>query len=197
MPALLALALLLAVAVPVPPRPSATAVRRAREGAERALVEVHGRRAAGAGVLVGARGEVLTALRFIDTQGNNVRLGTTVLGTRLIMASPTLRVAVLNMVGPGPYPAMPVQLEAPVAGAWVVCIVLLADGGAEPHLGRLLRVPGEGTLWLEVSLRLPPGSLVLDESGRLLGVVVEARRHDSLAAPLSAVRAELESAAAR
>jgi hypothetical protein len=195
MPALLALALLLAV--PIPPRPSASAVRRAREGAERALVEVHGRRAAGAGVLVGERGEVLTALRFIDAQGTNVRLGTTVLGTRLVLASPTLRVAVLNMVGPGPYPAMSVQLEAPSAGDWVVCIVLLPDGLAEPHVGRLLHVPGEGTLWLDISLRLPPGSLVLDASGRLLGVVVEARRHDSLAAPLSAVRAELESAATR
>jgi hypothetical protein len=195
MPALLALALLLAL--PAPPRPSATAVRRAREGAERALVEVHGRRPGGAGVLVGARGEVLTALRFVDAEGTNVRLGSTVLGARLVLASPTLRVAVLNMVGPGPFPAMAVQLQAPAAGAWVVCIVLLADGLAEPHVGRLLRVPSEGGLWLDVSLRLPPGSLVLDESGRLLGVVVEARHHDSLAAPLAAVRAELEGAAAR
>jgi len=195
MPALLALALLLAS--PSPPRPSASAVRRAREGAERALVEVHGQRPGGAGVLVGARGEVLTALRFVDAQGANVRLGSTVLGARLVLASPTLRVAVLNVVGPGPYPAMAVQLEAPTAGAWVVCIVLLADGGAEPHIGRLLHVPGEGRPWLEVSLRLPPGSLVLDGSGKLLGVVVEKRHTDSLAAPLAAVRAELESAAAR
>jgi hypothetical protein len=195
MPALLALALLLAL--PAPPRPSATELRRALEAAERALVEVHGRHPGGAGVLVGAQGQVLTALRFVDAWGANVRLGSTVLGARLVLASPTLRVAVLNMVGPGPYPAIPVQLVAPLAGAWVVGIVLLADGVAEPRLGRLLHVPGEGGPWLEVSLRLPPGSLVLDGTGKLLGVVVEQRQAASLAAPLTAVRAELESAAAQ
>jgi hypothetical protein len=195
MPALLALALLLAA--PAPPRPSSSALRRALEAAERALVEVHGRRPGGAGVLVGAEGQVLTPLRFVDAEGANVRLGNTVLGARLLLASPTLRVAVLHMVGPGPFPAMPVQLAAPALGAWVVAIVLLADGAAEPRLGRLLQVPSEGGLWLAVSLRLPPGSLVLDSTGKLLGVVVEERATDSLAAPLSAVRAELESAAVR
>jgi hypothetical protein len=195
MPALLALALLLAA--PAPPRPSASALRRALEAAERALVEVHGRRPGGAGVLVGAEGQVLTALRFVDAEGANVRLGNTVLGARLLLASPSLRVAVLHMVGPGPFPAMPVQLTAPALGAWVVGIVLLADGAAEPRLGRLLQIPSEGGPWLAVSLRLPPGSLVLDGTGKLLGVVVEERHSDSLAAPLSAVRAELESAAVR
>jgi hypothetical protein len=195
MPALLALALL--VAVPAPARPSASALHRALEAAERALVEVHGRRAGGAGVLVGSQGQVLTALRFVDAEGTNVRLGGTVLGSRLVLASPSLRVAVLNMVGPGPFPAIPVQLLAPEAGAWVVCIVLLSDGAAAPRLGRLLRVPGEDSPWLEVSLRLPPGSLVLDASGKLLGVVVEQRHSASLVAPLAAVRAELESAASR
>jgi hypothetical protein len=193
MPALLALLLTLTV----PPRPSASALHRALEAAERALVEVHGRRPGGAGVLVGAQGQVLTPLRFVDAEGANVRLGTTVLGARLLLASPTLRVAVLNMVGPGPFPAMPVQLEAPASGAWVVAIVLLQDGVAQPRLGRLLHGPTEGGPWLAVSLRLPPGSLVLDGSGKLLGVVVEERRNTSLAAPLSAVRAELESAAGR
>jgi hypothetical protein len=195
MPALLALALLLSV--PAPPRPSSSALHRALEAAERALVEVHGRRPGGPGVLVGAQGQILTPLRFVDAEGANVRLGSTVLGARLLLASPTLRVAVLNMVGPGPFPAMPVQLEAPAAGAWVVAIVLLSDGVAQPRLGRLVHVPAEGGPWLAVSLRLPPGSLVLDSAGKLLGVVVEERRTDSLAAPLSAVRAELESAAVR
>ncbi|MGO8971041.1 MAG: serine protease [Myxococcaceae bacterium] len=195
MPALLALALLLAA--PPPPRPSSAALQRALEAAGHSLVEVHGRRPGGAGVLVGAQGQVLTALRFVDAEGANVRLGTTVLGARLLLASPTLRVAVLNMVGPGPYPAMPVRLEAPAAGAWVVGIVLLSDGAAEPRLGRLLRVPGEDGPWLEVSVRLPPGSLLLDGSGKLLGVVVESRAASALAAPVAAVRAELESASPR
>jgi hypothetical protein len=195
MPALLALALLLAA--PAPPRPSSSALRRALEAAERALVQVHGRRSGGPGVLVGAQGQILTPLRFVDAEGANVRLGDTVLGARLLLASPTLRVAVLNMVGPGPFPAIPVQLEAPPSGAWVVAIVLLPDGVAQPRLGRLVHVPAEGGPWLAVSLRLPPGSLVLDGAGKLLGVVVEERRTDSLAAPLSAVHAELESAAGR
>ncbi len=192
MPCVLALALLLAT--PAPPPPGPAALQRAREAAERALVEVHGRRPGGAGVLVGAEGQVLTALRFVDAEGANVRLGTTVLGARLLLASPTLRVAVLHMVGPGPYPAMPVRLQAPAVGAWVVAIVLHADGVAEPRLGRLLHAPGEEGPWLEVSLRLPPGSLVLDGGGKLLGVVVESRPASALAAPLAAVRAELESA---
>jgi hypothetical protein len=196
MPALLALALLLHAA-PAPPRPTSTALHRALEAAERALVEVHGRGPGGAGVLVGAQGQVLTALRFVDAEGANVRLGTTVLGARLLLASSTLRVAVLTMVGPGPFPAMPVQLEPPALGSWVVAIVLSPDGAAAPRLGRLSQVPSDDGPWLAVSLRLPPGSLLLDGSGKLLGVVVEQRRTDSLAAPLAAVRAELESTAAR
>jgi len=195
MPALLALTLLLTT--PAPPRPSAAALQRAMETAARSLVEVHGRRPGGAGVLVGAQGQVLTPLRFVDAQGANVRLGATVLGARLVLASPTLRVAVLNMVGPGPYPAMPVRLESPAVGAWVVGIVLLPDGRAEPRPGRLLRTPGEEGPWLEVALRLPEGSLLLDGSGKLLGVVVESRTASALAAPLAAVRAELESTATR
>lgn len=198
MPALLALALLLNLnAAPAPPRPSSSALRRALEAAERALVEVHGRRPGGAGVLVGAEGQVLTALRFVDAEGANVRLGSTVLGARLLLASPTLRVAVLHMVGPGPFPAIPVQLESPAVGSWVVAIVLAPGGAAAPRLGRLSHVPSDGGPWLAVALRLPAGSLLLDGSGKLLGVVVEQRHADSLAAPLSAVRAELESAALR
>lgn len=195
MSALLALCLLLAP--PPPPPPTAAALQRAREAAQRALVQVHGRRPGGAGVLVGAEGQVLTPLRFVDAEGANVRLGSTVLGARLLLASPTLRVAVLHMVGTGPYPAIPVRLQAPEAGAWVVAIVLQPDGAAEPRLGRLLHAPDADGPWLEVSLRLPPGSLVLDGGGKLLGVVVESRRATALAAPLGAVRAELESAASR
>ena len=195
MPALLALALLLAA--PTPPRPTAAALQRAVEAAERALVEVHGRRPGGAGVLVGAQGQVLTALRFVDAEGANVRLGTTVLAARLLLASPTLRVAVLHMVGPGPYPAIPVRLQPPAVGEWVVGIVLLADGAPEARPGRLARVPGEEGPWLEVAVRLPPGSLLLDSAGKLLGVVVETRPASALAAPVAAVRAELESTSQR
>ncbi len=195
MPALLALAFLLAA--PAPARPTAAALQRALEAAQRALVEVHGRRPGGAGVLVGAQGQVLTALRFVDAEWANVRLGTTVLGARLLLASPTLRVAVLHMVGPGPYPAIPVRLDAPGVGEWVVGIVLLPDGTAEPRLGRLLRVPGEEGPWLEVAVRLPAGSLLLDGTGKLLGVVVERRTASALVAPLAAIRAELESTSQR
>jgi hypothetical protein len=185
--------LALLLAAPSPPPPSASALHRALEAASRALVEVHGQRPGGAGVLVGAQGQVLTALRFVDASGANVRLGGTVLGARLVLASPTLGVAILHMVGPGPYPAMAVRLEAPQVGEWVVAVALSPEGTAQPHLGRLRTVPSQEAPWLEVSLRLPPGTLVLDSGGKLLGVVVEERQH-SRAAPVSAVRAELESA---
>jgi hypothetical protein len=195
MPALLALALLLAP--PPVPRPGSAALNRAFQAGERALVEVHGRRPGGAGVLVGAQGQVLTALRFVDEAGANVRLGDTVLGAKLLLASATLRVAVLDMVGGGPYPSMAVRLDVPESGAWVVGILLGRGGAAEPRLGRVVQVPGNGNPWLETTLRLPPGSPVLDGAGKLLGVVVEERQTGSLAAPLLAVRAELEAVGAR
>jgi hypothetical protein len=189
MPALIALAFLLAA--PVPPRPSSAALRRAFEAGERALVEVHGHGPGGAGVLVGAQGQVLTALRYVDADGANVRLGSTVLGARLVLRSSALRVAILDMVGDGPYPAMAVRLETPEAGAWVVGILLGRDGVAVPRLGRVIHAPGRDGPWLETTLQLPPGCPVLDVSGRLLGVVVEQRHATSLAVPLLAVQAEL------
>jgi hypothetical protein len=189
MSALLALSLLLAA--PSPPLPGSSALRRAFEAGERALVEVHGRRPGGAGVLVGAQGQVLTALCFVDPEGANVRLHETVLGAKLVLASQTLRVAILDMVGDGPYPALAVRLDVPDVGSWVVGILLGRGGVAQPRLGRVLHVPGTSP-WLETSLRLPPGSPVLDVSGKLLGVVVEQRSTGSLAATVPSVRAELQ-----
>lgn len=194
MAALLALAMLLAAPPPPPPRPSSSELRRALEAAERALVEVVGRGPAGTGVLVGAQGQVLTALRFVDIGGANVRLGTTVLGAKLLLRSAALRVAVLDVVGDGPYPAMAVRLEPAERGAWVVGVALGRGGAARAQLGRVVRVPEGSRPWLETSLPLPPGCPVLDAGGRLIGVVVERLASGSLAAPLPAVRAALETA---
>jgi hypothetical protein len=194
---LLALAMVLAAPPSSPPRPSSAALRRAFEAGERALVEARGRHPGGAGVLVGAQGQVLTALRFVDEESVNVRLGSTVLGAKLLLRSPALRVAVLDMVGDGPYPAMAVQFEPPEAGAWVVGVAPGRAGAAQARLGRVLHVPDAVHPWLETSLTLPLGCPVLDAHGRLLGVVVEQRPGGSLAAPVPAVRAALETAVIR
>jgi len=194
---LLALALLLAAPPSPPPRPSSSALRRAFEAAERALVQVHGRGPGGAGVLVGAQGQVLTALRFVDEESVNVRLGSTVLGAKLLLKSPALRVAVLDVVGEGPYPAMAVRLEPAEPGSWVVGVEPGRGGVAQPRLGRVVHVADAAHPWLETSLPLPPGCPVLDAHGKLLGVVVEQRPNGSLAAPVRAVRAALETAVAR
>ena len=131
---------------------------------------------------------------YVDTDGANVRLGSTVLGAKLVLRSPALRVAILDMAGDGPYPAVAVRLETPETGAWVVGILLGRNGVAVPRLGRVIHAPGGDGPWLETSLQLPPGSPVLDASGRLLGVVVEERHGTSLAVPLQAVQAELRMA---
>ena len=65
----------------------------------------------------------------------------------------------------------------------------LGEGGKSPLLGRVTRT-GSGP-WFDVSLRLPPGSPVLDGEARLVGVVTTRRTSSSRVAALASIRAQL------
>jgi hypothetical protein len=68
-------------------------------------------------------------------------------------------------------------------------VVGIGQDGKSPQLGKVSRA--DGGAWFEVSLRLPPGSPVLDRQARLAGVVTSRRSSSSRVAALSSVRAQL------
>jgi hypothetical protein len=65
-------------------------------------------------------------------------------------------------------------------------VVGLGEDGRTPRLGRVTRAAAGP--WFEVSLRLPPGSPVLDGQARLVGVVISRRSSSSRVATLGSVR---------
>lgn len=167
------------------PPPSASALRRAAEAGGRACVQVLGTGRA-AGVLVGADGQVLTLDALVHGTAALVELGEAQRTARVVERLPSLGLVLLAIDGEGPFPAPAARLEPLVSGEWVVG---LGACGRSPLLGRVTRVPGGG--WFEVSLRLPPGSPVLDARARLVGVVTARRASSSRVAALSSVRAQL------
>jgi len=181
--ALLALALGEADAAPPP---TSTALRRAAEAGQRAWVRVRGTGTA-AGVLAGADGQVLTLGDLVHGSAALVELGEAQRTAHVASRLPSLGLVLLAIDGDGPFPAPPARLEPPKQGEWVVG---LGDRGANPMLGKVTHA-GTGP-WFEVSLRLPPGSPLLDAQGKLLGVVTVRLGASSRVAAMSSVRTELE-----
>jgi len=166
--------------------PSSSALRRAAEMGGRAWVRVLGS-GTGAGVLVGTDGQVLTPDGLVHGTVALVEMGEARRTARVVERLTGLGLVLLAIDGDGPFPAPSTRLEPLVAGEWVVGI---GPDGRKPQLGKVRRaVPGP---WFEVSLRLPPGSPVLDRQGRLAGVVTVRRSSSSRVAAMSSVRAQLE-----
>jgi hypothetical protein len=172
-----------ATAVP-PPRPSPSALRRAAEVGGRVSVRVRAT-GFGAGVLVGAHGEVLTLATLLRGESALVQLGGTQRPAKLVQRLPSFGLVLLAIDGEGPFPAPGARLEPPVLGEWVVGV---RAAGSPPALGRITR-SADGSF--DSPLRLAPGSPVLDGQGRLLGIVTARRREGTRAAALPAVRAQL------
>ena len=168
-----------------PAPPSSSALRRAAEAGSRAWVRVLGV-SRGPGVLVGTEGQVLTPDGRVNGTAALVELGPSRRSARVVERLTALGLVLLAIDGDGPFPAPPARLEPLTAGEWVVGIG--ADGKA-PQLGKVSRASSGP--WFEVSLRLPPGSPVLDRQARLAGVVTAQRTSSSRVAALSSVRAHL------
>jgi hypothetical protein len=135
---------------------------------------------------VGAEGEVLTPEGLVHGTAALVELGPSRRTARVVERLTSLGLVLLAIDGDGPFPAPPARNEPLVPGEWVVGI----DGdGKSPKLGKVSRV--DSGPWFEVSLRLPPGSPVLDPQARLAGVVTAQRKSSSRVATLGSVRAQL------
>ena len=165
--------------------PSSSALRRAAETGGRAWVRVLGT-GTGPGVLVGTDGQVLTPDALVHGTAALVELGEARRTARVVERLSALGLVLLAIDGDGPFPAPAVRLEPLTPGEWVVGI---GPDGKKPQLGKVSR--GASGPWFEVSLRLPPGSPVLDRQGRLAGVVTVRRSSSSRVAAISSVRAQL------
>ena len=168
-----------------PPPPSSSALRRAAETGGKAWVRVLGT-GTGSGVLVGTDGQVLTPEGLVHGTSALVELGEARRTARVVERLAALGLVLLAIDGDGPFPAPSARLEPVVPGEWVVGI---GADGKSPRLGKVSRVASG---LFEVSLRLPPGSPVLDRQGRLAGVVTVRRNASSRVAALSSIRAQLE-----
>jgi hypothetical protein len=181
-------AVLAALALGVPAAstpPSSSALRRAAEMGGRAWVRVLGT-GTGPGVLVGTDGQVLTPDGLVHGTAALVELGAARRTARVVERLSELGLVLLAIDGDGPFPAPAARLEPLIPGEWVVGI---GPDGRKPQLGKVSRAaPGP---WFEISLRLPPGSPVLDRQGRLAGVVTVRRSSSSRVAAMSSVRAQL------
>ena len=165
--------------------PSSSALRRAAEAGGRAWVRVLGSGTA-AGVLVGSEGQVLTVEGPVHGTSALVELGKARRTARVVERFPSLGLMLLAIDGEGPFTPPAARLEPLTPDEWVVGI---GEDGKTPQLGRVTRRPGGA--WFEVSLRLPPGSPVLDGQARLVGVVTVRRTSTSRVTALSSVRAQL------
>ena len=169
------------------PPPSPSALRRAAETGGRAWVRVLGT-GSGPGVLVGTDGQVLTPDERVHGTAALVELGPTRRTARVVERLTALGLVLLAIDGEGPFPAPAARLEPLSPGEWVVGI---GPDGKSPQLGRVSRVASGP--WFEVSIRLPPGSPVLDRQARLAGVVTARRTSSSRVAALASVRSQLGS----
>ena len=167
------------------PPPSSSALRRAAEAFPPASVRVLGT-GTGSGVLVGTDGQVLTPEGLVHGTSALVELGEARRTARVVERLTALGLVLLAIDGDGPFPAPSARLEPVLPGEWVVGI---GADGKSPQLGKVSRV---GSGLFEVSLRLPPGSPVLDRQARLAGVVTVRKNSSSRVAALSSIRAQLE-----
>ncbi|RKG75727.1 serine protease [Corallococcus exercitus] len=192
-PALLCLLLALPTRAGAEARPSRADLQRVLELHARSSVRVRGPQHAGPGIIVGADGQVLTAVSLVGPESAQVEHAGNALTARVVLSSTVLQVAVV--AGPqGAWPAAPVRLVPEgLAGRWVVGVMPARKKG-QRDTPRATLAKAAPAPFFDVDLTLVPGSPLYDGDGRLVGVVVERRGRGARALPLSAVKAELASA---
>ncbi|MBF5041340.1 trypsin-like peptidase domain-containing protein [Aggregicoccus sp. 17bor-14] len=170
--------------------PTRAGLQRALEAHARSAVQVQGPHKSGPGVIVGAGGQVLTSVEQVGLYEAQVQSDAGPQRAPVLMASASLKVALLRLPGEG-HPAASVAL-LPSAGAerpWLIGVVDAQGKRARAVAGRA--APSRGP-FLRVPLALAPGSPLFDAQGRLVAVAVARRGPRACEAlPLSAVKQQL------
>lgn len=205
-------ALLLASAAlggaPPPKKPTNAALRKAFENNARSVVEVAGPHASGAGVVVGAGGQVLTSVDFVSLEEATVKVDGQSLRARVVMASAELKAAVVvvdlsaaapDAGTPAPAPAFPrppaVRLdETFTAGTELVAIARDPAGALQPRLAEVSRGRKVTSPFVEVNVPLPNGTPLFDAQGRLVAIAVQRRKSSSRALPVPEIKGPLAQA---
>lgn len=189
LPALFLLVLTLACAAHAEDRPTRASLQKVLDRYQRSVVDVRGPRHRGPGIIVGAGGQVLTAVSHVGLRQAEVRVDGAPQAATVRLANAALRFAMVDLAA-GDYAATPVHPrgEAPV-GQWVIGVVKGKKGRMIPTAARARasRAP-----FIEVALALPPGSPLFDREGRLVAVAVERMpRGRCRALPLNEVKLQL------
>lgn len=184
--------LLLAPLGPASFRPTNAAVRRAYETNTRSVVEVIGRKKSGSGIIVGASGQVLTSVEYVSLNEAKVRVDDQEFPARVTLADARLKIALVEIVPPGPFPSAPVKMDALEPGTWLIGISRNRAGHSTTSVAKVGR-RAPSTPFLEIDLPLDPGSPVFDDKGRLVALAVVRRGKACSILPISHVRSELAS----
>jgi hypothetical protein len=197
-------ALLLAAAAR---KPTNAALRKAFENNAQAVVEVVGPHKSGAGVVVGAGGQVLTSVDYVSLEEATVKVAGQPFRARVVMANAALKVAVVAMelpraapdAGvPGPpafHPPAARLDETFAAGTELVAIVRDQAGALAPRLVEVSRGRKATSPFVEVNASLPNGTPLFDAQGRLVALAVQRRKSSARALPVPEVKGQLAQAA--
>lgn len=214
--ALAAAALLWGAAAAPPPgkRPTNAALRKAFENNARSVVEVVGPHRSGAGVVVGARGHVLTSVDHVSLDEAVVKIDGQALRARVVMASAELKAAVVVVMDPAAgapdggtqdggsgsgapvFRAPAVRLDETYReGTELVAIARDDRGELQPRLAAISRGRKATSPFVEVNVPLPNGTPLFDGQGRLVAISVQRRKASSRALPVPEVKSQLAQAA--
>jgi hypothetical protein len=144
---------------------------RVFEQNQRAVVQVVGPRSAGTGVIVGAQGHVVTSTEYVGVKTAVVRFERQDHLATVVATDEELGIALIKMDAPREFPATAVTKESLIPrGAWILGISVGKDGVAAPKPGWVMRPQKAGSPYVEVDVKLPPGSPLFDTKGRLIAV---------------------------
>jgi hypothetical protein len=189
------LAMLALAAAPTGQRPSSAVIRRAYEAARSSTVKVVGPKGAGAGIIVGAAGEVLTSIDYVGTTEAKVIWEGRELTAKVTLANAQLRVALIEISAPGSFPSAAVKLREQLEeGSQVFSVASMRAKKTTVLIGSIVRPNSKSAPFAETDFAVPPGSPIFDEQGRLIALAVEARGKRSTAIlPLWAIKSQLAS----
>jgi S1-C subfamily serine protease len=186
------LALALALALSAGTRPSSARLRAAFETNQAAVIEVVGQKGSGSGVVVGARGQVLTAVQFVSLEDARLKVDGRELGAKVVLADATLKIALVQADGDGEWAAAAVRAEGKLSrGDWLVGIGRTRKGALEPSAGQVTREADEQNPFVDTDLGLAPGSPLFDEKGRLVALCVQRLTAGSRVLPIERVKLQL------
>jgi hypothetical protein len=181
-----------------PGPPSRAALRRTLEQNRPTLVEVVGPKARGPGVVVGARGEILTSVDYVGLEHAEVELGGRRFPAKVLAADGWLKIAIVSVQVDPALPAAAVAVRASLSrGQWLLGLNA-ASGDFPAAVGQVKRGPTAKRPFVDTDLALPAGSPVFDPAhGHLVAIAVERTgRLSARVLPISHVERALQAALA-